>query len=363
MRTLTLALAAAGTMLTTPALARDGQPYLGIEAGAVFPESFDYDLEGTPALVTPGDDDGRPFVFAEGDNGWEGDILVGYDFGLARLELEGGYKRFDVETLTALAPGIPGPVGSTGIGTFTPADGKIEVISGMVNALVDLGGNEGIGFYFGGGAGIAEVQASLAAGNSTGTFVDDDDRAFAFQGIAGLRLPVSDRVDLGLKYRYFEAGELDYTDTAGRSVSSVLSTHSVLASLFVNFGGSAPPPPPVAQCNQGPYIVFFDWDQSTITPEAATILDSAIAAYGNCGTVPIMLAGYTDRSGTVQYNLGLAARRNESVRSYLTGKGIPAARITSEAFGEANPRVPTADGVRELQNRRVEITYGPGSGM
>jgi outer membrane protein OmpA-like peptidoglycan-associated protein len=35
----------------------------------------------------------------------------------------------------------------------------------------------------------------------------------------------------------------------------------------------------------------------------------------------------------------------------------------SEAFGEAQPRVPTADGVRELQNRRVEITYGPGSGM
>ncbi|MEC9151129.1 MAG: flagellar motor protein MotB, partial [Pseudomonadota bacterium] len=38
-------------------------------------------------------------------------------------------------------------------------------------------------------------------------------------------------------------------------------------------------------------------------------------------------------------------------------------RITSEAFGESQPRVPTADGVRELQNRRVEITYGPGSGM
>jgi outer membrane protein OmpA-like peptidoglycan-associated protein len=75
-----------------------------------------------------------------------------------------------------------------------------------------------------------------------------------------------------------------------------------------------------------------------------------------------MLAGYTDRSGSAQYNLGLAARRNESVRTYLTGKGVPAARITSEAFGEANPRVPTADGVRELQNRRVEITYGPGSG-
>jgi OmpA-OmpF porin, OOP family len=118
----------------------------------------------------------------------------------------------------------------------------------------------------------------------------------------------------------------------------------------------------VVDCNKGPYIVFFDWDKSDITPEAATILDSAITAYGNCDNVPIMLAGYTDRSGTVQYNLGLAGRRNASVTGYLTSHGIPGAAVSSEAFGEANPRVPTADGVRELQNRRVEITYGPGSG-
>ncbi|OYX65981.1 MAG: flagellar motor protein MotB, partial [Sphingomonadales bacterium 32-64-17] len=44
------------------------------------------------------------------------------------------------------------------------------------------------------------------------------------------------------------------------------------------------------------------------------------------------------------------------------GRGIPAARISTEAFGETQNRVPTADGVRELQNRRVEVTYGPGSG-
>ncbi|MET1755069.1 OmpA family protein, partial [Novosphingobium sp. RD2P27] len=121
--------------------------------------------------------------------------------------------------------------------------------------------------------------------------------------------------------------------------------------------------PPAPVCNKGPYIVFFDWDKSEITPEAATILDSAVSAYGNCASVPIMLAGYTDRSGSAQYNLGLSARRNDSVRAYLTSRGIPGATISSEAFGENNPRVPTADGVRELQNRRVEITYGPGSGM
>jgi outer membrane protein OmpA-like peptidoglycan-associated protein len=76
-----------------------------------------------------------------------------------------------------------------------------------------------------------------------------------------------------------------------------------------------------------------------------------------------MLAGHTDRSGSVQYNIGLAERRNASVRGYLTSHGISDTAITAQAFGESQPRVPTADGVRELQNRRVEITYGPGSGM
>ena len=52
-----------------------------------------------------------------------------------------------------------------------------------------------------------------------------------------------------------------------------------------------------------------------------------------------------------------------AVQSYLTSKGIPGGVITTKAFGEGAPRVETADGVRELQNRRVEIQYGPGSGM
>ena len=159
--------------------------------------------------------------------------------------------------------------------------------------------------------------------------------------------------------------------------------HSGFVTLRYQFGGAEPlpvapppapvpappPPPPPAPvveetvCNTGPYIVFFDWDESVITPAASQILDSAITAYGDCGMARIMLAGYTDTSGSQAYNLGLAARRNASVRDYLTARSVPDARITSEAFGEENLRVPTADGVRELQNRRVEITYGPGSGM
>ena len=109
--------------------------------------------------------------------------------------------------------------------------------------------------------------------------------------------------------------------------------------------------------------MFFNWDESDITPEAATILNNAVTAYADCGMASVMLAGHTDTSGSATYNMGLAERRNASVRDYLSSRGIPDGRITSEAFGETQLRVPTADGVRELQNRRVEVTYGPGSGM
>ena len=116
-------------------------------------------------------------------------------------------------------------------------------------------------------------------------------------------------------------------------------------------------------CTPGPYIVFFEWDKSDITPEAASILDNAVSAYQSCGNAQVMLAGYTDTSGTPRYNLGLSQRRADAVKSYLAGRGIGEGVITTQAFGETNLRVQTADGVRELQNRRVEITYGPGSGM
>ena len=109
--------------------------------------------------------------------------------------------------------------------------------------------------------------------------------------------------------------------------------------------------------------MFVDFDKSDITPEAATILDNAVAAYANCDTVPVMVAGYTDTSGPASYNVGLSNRRAESVKSYLASRSIPESAISTEGFGETNLRVQTADGVRELQNRRVEITYGPGSGM
>ncbi|WP_137871401.1 OmpA family protein, partial [Sphingopyxis sp. 2PD] len=117
-------------------------------------------------------------------------------------------------------------------------------------------------------------------------------------------------------------------------------------------------------CEPGPYIVYFDWDQSNITPEAASTLDNAISAYNRgCTGTQVMLAGHADRSGSATYNVGLSERRNAAVRSYLTARGISDGSISAQGFGESRPAVATADGVRNDQNRRVEITYGPNSGM
>jgi OmpA-OmpF porin, OOP family len=77
----------------------------------------------------------------------------------------------------------------------------------------------------------------------------------------------------------------------------------------------------------------------------------------------VMLAGYTDTSGTPKYNMGLSQRRADAVKSYLAGKGVPDTAMQTQAFGETHLLVQTADGVREPQNRRVEITFGPGSGQ
>ena len=108
----------------------------------------------------------------------------------------------------------------------------------------------------------------------------------------------------------------------------------------------------------GPFLVFFDWDKSIITPEAAAVLDRAAEQYAATGQTSVALAGHADKSGTDAYNVGLSQRRADAVKAYMASKGVADGSITTEAFGESRPLVDTADGVREPQNRRVEITFG-----
>ena len=67
------------------------------------------------------------------------------------------------------------------------------------------------------------------------------------------------------------------------------------------------------------------------------------------------MAGHADRSGDAAYNQRLSQRRAEAVAAELVRDGVARGNISVQAFGESRPLVPTADNVREPQNRRVEI--------
>ena len=118
---------------------------------------------------------------------------------------------------------------------------------------------------------------------------------------------------------------------------------------------AAPAPAQPAAVQPETYVVYFDFDKSNIKPEAAQILDRAIADAKAGGTPSISVTGHADRSGAEDYNLGLSLRRADSVREYLIKGGVTAEQITVSGRGEAEPAVPTADGVKEPRNRRVEV--------
>ena len=112
---------------------------------------------------------------------------------------------------------------------------------------------------------------------------------------------------------------------------------------------------PTAQADVAKYLVFFDWDKATLTPEARRIIATAAEEYKRTGAAKIVATGHTDLSGTPQYNLKLSERRADAVKAELVRLGVPATVITTIGKGEEDPLVPTKDGVREAQNRRVEI--------
>jgi porin len=111
-------------------------------------------------------------------------------------------------------------------------------------------------------------------------------------------------------------------------------------------------PAPIAAAT---YLVFFDWDKSSLTPRADAIIAQAAAGSQSKPVTTITVSGYTDTSGTPDYNQGLSERRADAVAAQLVSDGVSRSEIEIHAFGETHLLVPTGPGVREPQNRRVEI--------
>jgi len=262
--------------------------------------------------------------------GFAGGAMVGYDFVGPRVELEGVYRWNQA---------------SVGGGQFNQFGASVTDTAIMANFLYDFNAGGTIVPYIGAGAGIAFVR-SAALGAYT------DSTQFAYQAILGVGYNVDPTLRINLDARYFGTTN-PYLGGTGYSNNNL----SAMLSLQIKFGApaAAPPPPPAPAVQATSFMVFFDWDRSNLSQQALNTIKQASDAYKTKGSARITATGHTDTSGPENYNMALSLRRANAVKDALVRNGVPATAISVVGMGEKGLLVPTADGVREPQNRRVEI--------
>lgn len=118
-----------------------------------------------------------------------------------------------------------------------------------------------------------------------------------------------------------------------------------------------PTPPAVMDIREAMYLVFFDFDKSAVGDGGQSVLDAVINEVSSRQINRIIITGHTDTSGSNAYNNRLAQRRAASVKAALVARGISESMITTQAKGESELLVPTADNTREPANRRATITF------
>ncbi len=102
--------------------------------------------------------------------------------------------------------------------------------------------------------------------------------------------------------------------------------------------------------------VNFDFDKSTLRPDAVAILDEAVQILSKYPELKVEVAGHTDSVGTDAYNQGLSERRARAVYDYLTGKGIAASRLVGpNGYGESRPIDTNDTSEGRARNRRTEL--------
>jgi OOP family OmpA-OmpF porin len=264
------------------------------------------------------------------DTGWAAGGKVGYDFVGPRFELEGMYHS-NTGTAVVIFP--------TG---YANVRGRIEQASVMANLLYDFFPGATVTPYIGAGAGVAFVDANIQGCSLCLTM-------FAYQGILGVGYNATPAMRISLEGRYYGT-----TNPGAYFNNNIMA----LLSLSYKFGQPemAPPPPPSAPSVAPPsFMVFFDWDRSNLSQQALNTIKQAAAAFKSKGNARITATGHTDTSGPESYNMALSLRRANAVKDALVREGVPAQAISVVGRGEQGLLVQTGDGVREPQNRRVEI--------
>jgi OOP family OmpA-OmpF porin len=284
------------------------------------------------------------------DNGYIGGLDLGHAFNNGfRLELE-GMERYN---------------GVTSVMNYGPGRGALRSYSAMVNVLYDIPVDFLVQPYVGVGVGAASYEADHIRGDDMPypSYFGGDRTNLAYQGFAGLVYNLHDNLAVTVEYRY-----VDRPDNYPNDFRTTYQAHSTLLGIRYTLGAPAhevvaqsatyvPPPPAPGPANPRTYLVFFDFNKSDLTGDARGIVDKAAANAESDHITRLEVTGYTDTVGSEAYNMRLSRQRAESVLAELQVRGIPASDITIFAKGKHDLLVPTAGGVREPQNRRVQIVY------
>jgi len=284
---------------------------------------------------------------------------IGYGFGDGfRVEVDGDWLHNNIHKAN----------GSLGQSRLS---GQEQDFGGFVNAFYDVSVGLPIFPYIGGGVGYQYIDFDSKVGAGS-TYISRKEGSFGYDVIAGVAYPIAAVPGLSVtaQYRFMQLTQHQnhlVLNPLGNGVINIgqESTHSFLFGLRYQIFNPPPPPPavaaaaaPVAAPAPAPaktYLVFFDWDKYNLTPRALNIIAQAASDSKTAGTTTIDVSGYTDTSGTPVYNQGLSERRAKAVAAQLVADGVLASEIETHAFGETHLLVPTGPGVREPQNRRVEI--------
>lgn len=353
-------LAVLAIFAAVPAAVADGEqgPYIGLGFGLHEAGNSTVSAEipaGSPAVQ-------NRVTF---DTGWGAIGTIGYKWPQSfRTEFELGYRNATVGDVAG-APWL----------------GRQSAVTLMGNILYDVGVGTAFQPYVGGGAGLAITKWSDVRAAGTPVFSDRSSK-FQWQGIVGVTVPLRDRIDAFVDYRYANSLNNRFnSDPTGSLVSGHDdASHNVFLGLRFTFGGKSapqaaaeppPPPPPAPAPEPAPapkaeappppppvpqnFLVFFDFDKSNLRPDAEKIVMEAADHAKQTGKSTISVTGHTDTSGPAAYNLALSERRALAVKSALMEQGFSDREIAVMFKGESEPLVATGDGVKEPQNRRVEI--------
>ena len=234
MRSTALVSAIGLALYAAPAVAADGPgPFVELSAGSSWANKLGLTVGTTPNPTTNG-------ISLTHKTGYDVAVSAGMDFGLLRAEVELSQRAASLNKVVTTVP-VPARLvsGSTtpilSQGSFTAFSGTSRARAAMLNGYAQLGDANQTKFFAGAGVGYARFEArdySLAAGVP---FLNGRDKGLAWQLLAGVREPLSDRVSIGVKYRYFRTKSFALTDELDRSITGRSSFQNVQATLSYAF--------------------------------------------------------------------------------------------------------------------------------